>query len=284
MISVIIPCYNHGKYLPEAVDSIRKQGSSPVEIIVVDDGSTDNTPRVAKDLGVHYIRQENSGLSSARNTGINHCKGDFLVFLDADDWLLPGSLETNREILIEQSELAFVSGAHEKVFEKRGVTHEVFVNVEKDHFIRMLEGNYIGMHAAVMYRRWIFDEFLFDTSLKMCEDYDLFLRITRKYPVSHHTKKIAAYRFHGCNMSDNTPRMLDAALRVLRRQKSNLKNKTEKESFQQGIRFWKNYYSQELYKNIQAKRKPISFRNFYFLLKYKPLLGIRILLQKIKIG
>ncbi len=280
-ISVIIPCYNHGKFLKKAVESIRCQNNVSVEIIVVDDGSTDDTANIAKKLDVTYIRQINKGLSSARNTGIKHSKGDLLVFLDADDWLLPGALKINADILNDNPNLAFVSGAHEKVFEKKGITHNVYVDVEQDHYGRMLEGNYIGMHAAVMYRRWIFDEFLFDTSLKMCEDYDLFLRITRKYPVSHHTKKIAAYRFHGWNMSDNTPKMLDAALRVLKRQKGDLKTKTEKRSFRKGIHFWINYYSQQLYTDIQAKRKPVSVRNIYLLFKYKPLLCIKLFIKKI---
>lgn len=281
LISVIIPCYNHGRFLKNAVDSVRSQDIAKVEIIVVDDGSTDNTSQVANRLDVQYIKQENSGLSSARNTGIKHSKGDLLVFLDADDWLLPGSLKINRDILIKQPELAFVSGAHEKVFEKKGATHEIFVTVEKDHYIRMLEGNYIGMHAAVMFRSWVFDEFLYDTSLKMCEDYDLFLRITREYPVAHHKKKIAAYRFHGRNMSDNTPKMLDAALSVLKKQREDLTTRAEKQAFKNGVRFWINYYTKEVYIGLQSNRKAFSLKNIYLLLKYKPTSAIKLYLKKL---
>lgn len=282
LISVIIPCYNHGKFLKKAVKSVQSQDITEVEIIVVDDGSTDNTFQVAENLAVHYIKQKNSGLSSARNTGIEQSNGDFLVFLDADDWLLPGSLETNRNILIEQPELAFVSGAHEKVFEKKGVTHEVFVTVNDNHYLRMLEGNYIGMHATVMYRSWVFDEFLFDPSLNMCEDYELYLRITQNYPVVHHTKKVAAYRFHASNMSDNTPNMLEAALSVLKRQKSHLTTNVEKQAYKNGLRFWVDYYTRKLYKDIQSKRKSFSFRNFKIFLKYKPIMIVRLVIKKLK--
>lgn len=274
-ISVIIPCYNHGKFLKKAVESVQSQHIAQVEIIVVDDGSTDNTHMIATNLDVQYIKQENSGLSSARNTGIKHCKGDLLVFLDADDWLLPKSLEINREILIEQPGLAFVSGAYKKVFENRGITSDKYVNVDQDHYSRMLLGNYIGMHAAVMYRRWVFDEFLYDTSLRMCEDYDLFLRVMRKYPVAHHSKKIAAYRIHGSNMSDASPKMLEAALHVLKRQKKLLKTEAEKQTYKNGRRFWIKYYTNELYMGIQSRRNPLSLGNIYFLLKYKPTTAIK---------
>ncbi|MBO4300125.1 MAG: glycosyltransferase [Desulfovibrio sp.] len=94
LISVIIPCYNYARYLPIAVESALSQQSSAlnVEVIVVDDGSTDDTPRVAQQYGhrIRYMFQENQGLSSARNTGMRAAHGDFLLFLDADDLLSPG--------------------------------------------------------------------------------------------------------------------------------------------------------------------------------------------------
>ena len=99
LISVIIPCYNYGHFLSEAVDSVlgQKRGELTVEIIVVDDGSTDDTAVVAQGLGssIRYIHQENQGLSEARNTGIRAAKGDFLVFLDADDLLTANTLSSH---------------------------------------------------------------------------------------------------------------------------------------------------------------------------------------------
>ena len=91
------------------------------------------------------------------------------------------------------------------------------------------------MHATVLYRRWVFDEFGFDTSLKACEDYDLYLRIARKYPIAHHTKKTAAYRWHNSNMSGNIPKMLSYVLIVLDRQKKLLHTK-EKEALKKDAR------------------------------------------------
>src|SRR5688500_2053614 len=100
LVSVVIPCYNHGAYLPEAVASVQSQNYPSLEIIVIDDGSTDNTKAVAAGLtGITYFYQPNQGLSAARNAGIRHSKGEFLLFLDADDWLLPEAIETNVKYL-----------------------------------------------------------------------------------------------------------------------------------------------------------------------------------------
>lgn len=233
LVSVIIPCYNHGSYLSEAIKSIWQQDYLPVEIIVVDDGSTDNTKQVTENCkGVLYIYQQNQGLSAARNTGIKNSQGELLIFLDADDWLLPGAVVSNATQLLKNEKLAFVSGAHDKVFVKEKLVKEDITEVDNDHYCNFLKGNYIGMHATVMYRRWIFDKMLFDTSLKMCEDYDLYLRIAKKYPVAHHTQKIAAYRLHTENMSNNIPKMLSAVITVLLRQKNNLASLSEKKLLQ----------------------------------------------------
>src|SRR3712207_6844017 len=93
LVSVVIPCYNQAHFLGEAIESDLGQTYPHFEVLVVDDGSTDNTQEVAAPYpGVRCIRQENQGLAAPRNTGIRHTKGTQLVFLDADDRLLPGAL------------------------------------------------------------------------------------------------------------------------------------------------------------------------------------------------
>src|SRR5215212_469876 len=88
LISVVIPSYNHGNYLARAIESVLSQTYKNTEIIVIDDGSVDNTKQVAGDFpGVIYIYQHNQGLSAARNTGIDNSRGKYMLFLDADDWL-----------------------------------------------------------------------------------------------------------------------------------------------------------------------------------------------------
>lgn len=94
MVSVVIPCYNQAHFLRDAIESVRAQTYKDLEIIVVDDGSPDNTSEVAKSLGVRCIRKQNGGLSSARNAGIKEAKGEYILPLDADDKIKPNFLET----------------------------------------------------------------------------------------------------------------------------------------------------------------------------------------------
>jgi glycosyltransferase involved in cell wall biosynthesis/SAM-dependent methyltransferase len=255
LVSVVIPCYNHARFLPEAVASVKNQSYTHTEIIVVDDGSTDDTKAVCESLpGVRYVYQSNSGLSAARNTGFKHSTGDYIVFLDADDYLFPKALEANVAYLENHTGLAFVSGRHDKVDARGKVIpedqHDV---IHSDHYIHLLQGNYIGMHATVMYTRWILEQFEFDTTLKACEDYDMYFRITRKHPVGNHAEKIAAYRIHGNNMSANIPFMLEMALKVQGQQKEVLKDSKEKEAFENGIKIWTAYYSHKLFQELKEK-------------------------------
>jgi glycosyltransferase involved in cell wall biosynthesis len=254
LVSVIIPCYNHGQYLHESVGSARDQSYPNIEVLVVDDGSTDNTREVCQALGVAFIHQSNQGLSAARNTGIEHSKGDYLVFLDADDWLYPGAIETNVSHLLHRPDLAFVSGWHDKVDQnKNRIKQDNQVVVNEKHFEHFLQGNYIGMHAAVMYARWIFDHYKFDTSLKACEDYDLYLNISRAHLVLNHDTKIAAYRIHRDNMSGNIPFMLEHVLKVLKSKEGLLKSEEEKNAYTNGIKIWKDYYADQFYQSLRNK-------------------------------
>lgn len=251
LISVIIPCYNHGRYLSAAIESVLSQSYPNKEIIVIDDGSTDDTRGVTEGFkDVKYVYVENKGLGAARNSGIGFSRGELLVFLDADDWLLPHALQTNFEFTQRNPDAAFVSGAHIKVIESRNVVEEKVTVVEQDHYTRLLEGNFIAMHATVMYKRWVFDTYRYDESLPAFEDYDLYLKIARRYRIVHHQSLIAAYRIHNLNMSNNMPLMLSYAIKVLGRQRSELKNEREKRSYKVGVKYWKDYYSGGLYRSL----------------------------------
>ncbi len=281
LISLIIPCYNHGRYLQEAFESIYSKGYSNIEIIVVDDGSTDNTKEATeKNAGIKYIYQDNKGLSAARNIGIKNSLGEFLIFLDADDWLLPDAIITNLKFLKEHPESAFVSGGYRLVFMDSDKVTDTTYEVHADHYVHFLESNYIGMHAAVMYQRWVFDEFDFEETLRSCEDYDLYLRISKKYPVFHHNKIIAAYRMHGSNMSSNIPMMLKGVLNVLENQKEDLKTPAQKKAYAKGRFNWKEYYCTELYEKLNETKAKASPAELLILAKYYPYLAMKYLLKK----
>ena len=256
LITVVITCYNHGRFLSTAIESVLAQNYQYKEIIVVDDGSTDNTKEIVSQYSsVRYVYQANQGLSAARNKGIAESSGYYILFLDADDWLLANALSLNHKFLENHPEAAFVSGGFEIVKESTQQITRIQSSVEKEHFNRLLEFNYISMVATVLFRRWVFEEVLFDSTLQACEDYDIYLKIARKYPVLHHAELIAAYRFHDTNMSYNTLMMMDATITTIKRQEPYLTSKQEHESLRKGIENWKLHYSKVIYGRYLLPRR-----------------------------
>jgi len=185
-VSVIIPTYNRAWVLKEAIDSVLAQDFRDFELIVVDDGSTDNTPQIlesySQDLMV--IWQPNKGVSAARNRGIAAAAGRLIAFLDSDDLWLPRKLSTQIDFFNSNS--AAVINQTEEIWIRNGVR----VNPKTRHhkssgmiFERSL-GLCLVSPSAVMMKRALFDEVgHFDEDLPACEDYDLWLRVSWRYPV-----------------------------------------------------------------------------------------------------
>lgn len=220
-VSVIIPCYKQACFLNDAIESVLAQTHPFVECIVVDDGSPDNTGEVAARYPtVRYIRQENSGVAAARNNGARLSKGEFIVFLDSDDRLYPTAIETNLKYISQRDDCAFVSGQHFLIDENGKRLWQVDQpHVQKDHYRRLLESNFIGCPATVMYRRsMLMAAGGFDTSMKSVEDFKLYLELARVYPVINHMELIAEYRVHASSMSGNLARMLKYAELALKSQ------------------------------------------------------------------
>ena len=247
LVSVIIACHNHGQFLGQAIESVLAQSYRNVEIIVVDDGSTDNTGRVATRYRlVRYIYQENAGPSAARNAGLRESHGDFLVFLDADDRLLPNALDIGVSCARAHPECAFVSG-HCRVVDSNGaiLASPRQLQVERDHYLQLLRGGaYIWCPATVLYQRQIFD-FVhgFDPACRV-EDYDLYLRITRDFPVYSHGHVIVEYRQHRSTRSRDVLAVERAALAAHDAQWDFVKaNNLYREAYDAGAQFWQNDYS-----------------------------------------
>src|SRR6266436_945209 len=186
LVSVIIPCYNQAHFLDEAIESVLTQSYPNREIIVVDDVSTDNTAEVARRYSmVSYVYRENAGPSAARNAGVEAGRGKYLVFLDADDRLLPEALEIGVDCLRQHSECAFASGFCRLIVADGSLLGKPEQpRIVQDHYLEFLRRNYIWCPSSVIYQRSIFEIVKgFDTSLGRCEDYDLFLRITKGHPI-----------------------------------------------------------------------------------------------------
>ena len=186
MISVIVPTYNRAQQLPRALDSILCQSCSPKEIIVVDDGSTDETSALmtSEYPEIVFIQQQNAGVSSARNVGIKRASGDWIAFLDSDDEWLPEKLEIQMKALYENPEIKICHT--NEIWIRNGKR----VNPKKKHekfggwiFQKCLPLCCISPSSVIIHKS-IFKEIgLFDYSLPVCEDYDLWLRITARNPV-----------------------------------------------------------------------------------------------------
>jgi glycosyltransferase involved in cell wall biosynthesis len=227
-----------------AIESVLGQSYTHREIIVVDDGSTDGTDELCRQYSaVKYVRVERVGLSAARNIGVRMSKGDFLVFLDADDLLYPNALELNLYYFANYPDAAFVSGGFDRV-DSEGRLLDAPESRERpaDNYKALLQGNYIGMEATVLYRRELFFRYFFDPGLVACEDYDLNLRIARDLPVYGHPHKVAAYRQHERNMSKDPEWMMKMAVSVLKRQEQFIRNEEERNCYEEGIVNWKQYY------------------------------------------
>ena len=186
LVSVIIPTFNRGWILKEAIDSVLAQDFTDFELIVVDDGSTDDTDQILDDYGqdLMVIRQTNQGVSSARNRGIDAAAGRLIAFLDSDDLWLPRKLST--QVAFFDANPQAVINQTEEIWIRNGV--RVNPKIRHHKFSGMIFERSLALclvsPSAVMMKRFLFDEVgLFDEDLPACEDYDLWLRISWRYPV-----------------------------------------------------------------------------------------------------
>ena len=249
-VSVIITCYNQAQFLEEAIESALQQTYPASEIIVVDDGSTDGTPGIAaRYRRVRYVRQRNQGLSSASNVGLKAARCPYLTFLAADDRLLPGAIKAGVSCIETRPDCAFVSGHYRMIDADGGLLDfEPCACAVKNHYRELLRGNYIGMHATVLYRRGVLQRVGgFDVALQHCEDYELYLRIARSWPIYCHHRVVAEYRLHGANKSRRNHAMLRSVLRVLRAQSRYVRGSPDlEEAYRAGIYDWQRYYGEPL--------------------------------------
>lgn len=204
-VSVVIPTYNTASYLEEAIGSVVEQTYPAMEIIVVDDGSTDDTKKVLIDLiekkQIIYIYQQNSGPAAARNRGIELAKGDFIAFLDADDIWLPQKLERQIPLFLNQ-EIGLVYGPRIEFDENKERTIDlphpagkIFPTLIKSNFIT---NSSVIIRKSVLTETGNFDE---DRHWQAIEDYELWLRIAARFEISCVAEPVVRYRLHSNQIS-----------------------------------------------------------------------------------
>jgi len=207
LVSVIIPTYNRADFIIETVKSVLCQTYQDFEIIIIDDGSTDNTSDLIKtidDVRLKYIYQKNSGLpASPRNVGIKKAKGNFIAFLDSDDLWLPEKLEKQVEILANDDNIGLVyCNASYFGADYHGDSTIVQKGYSGDVFDKLIEKNFVPA-LSVMCRREVFTVAgLFDESknLRAVEDYELWMRIAKYFKLHYIDQVLCRYRLHSQNI------------------------------------------------------------------------------------
>lgn len=239
LVSVIIPSYNHAGFVGGTIESVLGQTHRRYEIIVVDDGSTDNSLEViARYPGLHCISQKNQGVAAARNRGLRESTGDYVVFLDSDDRLLPEALEVGVNCLNAYPEYGFVAGRCNHIAIDGSFLRPARPpSDEKDFYLRLLVHDSPRCPAVVMFRCSVFESvggFNASDSIRGAEDYDLYLRAAKKFPAYGHNKVVAEKRSHGANVSSNYAQMLRSVVNVYRSQWSYLKGNVQYEKAYRG--------------------------------------------------
>jgi len=278
VVSVIVPCYNQARFVTDAVESVAAQMYRDVEIIVVNDGSTDHTSDVvARYQAVRVIEQDNRGLAAARNAGLYASRGDYLVFLDADDRLMPDALGSEIGCLNANPECAFVYG-HVRFIDTDGSLLPTRPQscVDADHYVTLLSRNYIWTPGAVMYRRAILDSVGgFDPLVSPAADLDLNIRIARTRPIRCLNKVVLEYRTHGANMSKDSTAMFRSSMTVLHAQRQHVRgNKRYERALKAGIRCVQEEYGNRLGLEVEAYIENREWRraalSAFPLLRYYP--------------
>jgi glycosyltransferase involved in cell wall biosynthesis len=226
-ISCIIPTYNRYEYLKRAINSVYNGNKIPNEIIIIDDGSTDNTSNITKDyqnIIYHFIK--NKGVSTARNVGIKKAKYEWICFLDSDDVWEKDKLKNqinfhkkNKDILISQSN-------------EKWIRNDIQVNIPKKYkkykgyiFKEAINETIVSMSSLMINKKILEDVGYFDEMLKVCEDYDLTLKIARKYKFGLiETKDITKYGGHKNQLSKKYPIMDIYRIQALKKHLDNHSN------------------------------------------------------------
>ena len=204
--SVVIPNYNYGRFLKESIESVLHQTVKPVDIIVVDDGSSDNSLDVLAGFEnkIKVIQQENSGVGVARNTGVENSTGDIIAFLDSDDIWRPNKLEKQLEVFMTDNEIGLVSCGMEE-FDENGNIIGLYMDADEgwiaDKMITF-EANVVVSGSAIAIKREVFEEVEgFDKrrELHPSEDWELCYRIACVSKIAFVNELLVNYRNHGGN-------------------------------------------------------------------------------------
>lgn len=221
LVSVVIASYNMGQFLPQAVDSVLNQTWSHLEVIVVDDGSKDNTPEVMSlyegDERITYIRNKNEGQPKAKNCGIRHTRGDFIAFCDADDLWEPFKLSVQMP-LFNDPDIGVVYSEIGNI-DEIGYRYECSPVYDRHSGMvtrHLLRKNFVPFGTAVIRRACVEKNGVFDEQFRMGIDWDLWLRYSLDWKFAYTPERTYVYREWSGQMSTNYRGRFEHAIRILR--------------------------------------------------------------------
>ncbi|MFN8492865.1 MAG: glycosyltransferase family A protein [Caldilineaceae bacterium] len=198
LISTIIPVYNGERFLARAIENVRQQNYHPIEIIVVDDGSTDGTARIATQFAesVRYLYQPNGGPAAARNRGLERAQGGVIAFLDVDDLWPQGKLQAQLQYLVQEPSFDLVWGYTQTV------RHSIAINnleIEEE----LLPPSLLPLFGSILFRKEVLQRVGYlNEQMRMSEDVDWFMRIREQsVPLKVINQVALIYRLHGQNMT-----------------------------------------------------------------------------------
>ncbi len=212
MVSVVIPVYNGERYLASALGSVFKQDYRPFEVIVVDDGSVDDTARIARSFQeIRYIYQSNQGTAAARNAGVAAARGGIIAFLDADDVWAPNKLRVQIDYLLKHPEVGYVL-ARTKNFLESGIDFPAWLTEE------LFTTEHPALPSALVVHKSVFYEVgEFDRSYTVAEDMDWFVRANDAGVQGFLVPDTLVHkRIHDSNLSSQTQLNREAVLKITR--------------------------------------------------------------------
>jgi glycosyltransferase involved in cell wall biosynthesis len=214
-VDVIIPIYNQSKYLPQALDSVLKQGVLRKNIYVIDDCSSDRPDLIASKYNIAYLKtDQNSGPAVARNLGIKSSSSEFIAFLDADDMMLPGRVLSSLNSLL-QSNAGMVCGNYCFWVNRSSVTAPFYKSSVQISYQNMIMNNFVACGSVTIRRSVLEDVGGFNPEYLVAEDYDLWLRVVEKYKINYIHNPLYLYHRDTINKNSLTsnPKNLDLLLK-----------------------------------------------------------------------
>ena len=246
-VAVIIPCYNGRDFIAEAIASVQEQSCTSVDLVVVDDGSTDDSLAMIPRGVARVYRQQNSGVSSARNAGLRSTSAPYVVFLDADDRLHPHALATGILELEADSTITMTFGGNAIIDENGDTIGNNSQPPARFGFWEVLAGVTPGPSQCVFRRSSLEETGGFDQRFRHGEDWELYLRLSQLGPITCHGHQVSDYRSHSSQATRSPTRSFLGMLEVLDAVESRVPfTKASHARFQQARRHWARIFGQYL--------------------------------------